>query len=759
MPAERTFHFHIQGIVQGVGFRPWVYRMAQQAGIRGWVKNTVDGVHILANFPDVAAARRFLQQLVDHPPPQAVITAAEVEEVPHVPLSDFQIVHSEASADADLWLTPDFALCDECRNDLHDPTNRRFQYPFTTCTACGPRYSIITALPYDRPHTTMAPFDMCPECRREYDDPLDRRYYSQTNSCPRCPIPLAYWTPRGVEENFTELGRVVAAWRAGRIVAVKGIGGYLLTCDATNEEAVQRLRRRKRRPTKPLAVMFPSLETAAQEVEIPEAAARMLTGPVAPIVLLRRRQRRSELAESIAPGLGRLGVMLPYAPLFEILLRRFGRPIVATSGNISGETIVYSDAEAVDRLADVADEILMYRREIVVPQDDSVVQWADRARQRIILRRSRGWAPAYLGLAPPLPKATWLAMGALLKSAWAMAHRGRIFISQYLGDTDDWHAQQNYEAVRRHLQRLLGAAPEVVLVDAHPDYFATRRGRTLAREWGVPVVAVQHHRAHLWAVLAENRLWDASDPVLGVVWDGLGLGDDGRIWGGEFLAYQSGQVQRIAHMPYFPYLGGDRMARMPALAALAIAGPRPELQPHFSEQEWRIYSRLREGPTPLESSSIGRLFDAAAGLLLGIGRQSYEGEAAMRLEARADAYFRTHAPDWRMSYFEGSDLPANWPAYLLECLAEDRTMTDRAAARFHVSLVDVIRRTADAGGFRNIAFSGGVFQNAVLVDLLHSLMAERFQLYFHRELSPNDENIAFGQLICYLCEKSSECSG
>lgn len=752
----KTFHIHIQGIVQGVGFRPFVYKLAAEMGLSGWVNNTSDGVHIrLTTQPRTADL--FLKRVLAEKPQFAVITRYDIKEVGFEPFQEFEIVRSEDAGDTRLLVTPDFAMCPECKDELYDTSNRRYLYPFITCTNCGPRYSIIKSLPYDRPTTTMAPFQMCPACQAEYDDPLDRRYYSQTNSCPDCAVELALWQHGQFFPAGDEIGRVVQAWKEGKIVAIKGIGGYLLTCDATNASTIKRLRKLKQRPTKPFALMYPDTALLDRDLQADVTPLDELQSVSSPIVLLplkKGRENHSDVAlGEIAPGLSRIGVMLPYTPLYDLLLRRFEKPIIATSGNISGSVIIYNDEQAIKYLSKIADLILLNNREIVLAQDDSVVQYSLVHQQKIILRRSRGLAPSFLYTSSsPLPDKTILSLGAMLKSTFALLHSSNILVSQYLGNTDVLDAQENYEKTLKHLLAMFQASPEWIAVDKHPKYYTTELGRNLARQFRATLLEVQHHKAHFWALLGEHDLLMTDEKILGVIWDGTGYGDDGQIWGGEFFLYADGKMTRVAHLEYYNFILGDKMPREPRISALAISGGDTRLMPKFTEEEWRIYQKLLSQDNNLQSSSVGRLFDAAASIILNIDRQSYEGEAAILLESAAAQYFRENAPDASFSYLSGR-LPVHLPEFLVSALLKDKASNhapEYLAAKFHTSLAHYISLVARKAGAKKVGFSGGVFQNAWLVDLVYLFMAKDFELFFHKNLSPNDEAVSFGQLMAAM---------
>lgn len=757
--TQRTFHIHLQGQVQGVGFRPFVWRMAHELGLHGWVNNAADGVHVRFNAtPHMAQV--FFEKIQTEAPSLARIRGSEMCEVTAEFFDQFEIVESSVTSEPDLPLTPDFALCPACSDDLRQPGNRRHRYAFTTCTTCGPRYSIIRRLPYDRPDTAMQPFTMCPNCQREYDDVTDRRYFSQTNSCPSCGVRMALFDGEKnclAKGSEVPLQRTIEALRHGKIVAVKGIGGYLLLCDASNRTALEVLRQRKHRPSKPFALLYPSLEVLGKDTELSEAAVQELTSPVAPIVLLPLVEMPASgvAFDLVAPGLDRAGAMLPYSPLLRLLADDFGGVLVATSGNLSGSPIVFEDEMALESLTSVADFLLTNDRDILTPQDDSVMSFSYFHQQKIILRRSRGLAPSLFVEHLDLPPANVLAMGASLKSTFCRLHRRNVYVSQYLGDLESYDTQQSFRHALDHLTNVLQSTPDTVLIDAHPDYFSTQLGEELAASWGAKTARIQHHEAHFAAVLAENDLLRSPDPVLGVIWDGTGLGTDGNIWGGEFFFWKNGSLQRVSHLENFDLLLGDKMPKEPRISALSIchsAGVESEfLMTKFTVNEWSLYNRMLRNGSSLRTSSMGRLFDGVASLL-GLGDvQSFEGEAAMRLEQAALRYFRQHGLRSTEGWLDKLDEAGNLPlspliAGILRGL-RNGTSAEKLAADFHVSLIKSVQLVALRCGAKKLAFSGGVFQNGLLVDLAVELLGGEFELFFHEQLSPNDECVSFGQLI------------
>ena len=755
-----TFHIHIEGIVQGVGFRPFVFQLAKKHNLNGWVNNTNDGVHIAisANHDE---AKLFYQQLIRHPPKLATITRHELKKTASQTFTNFDIIESDSGTSPSLPLTPDFALCQDCRSEISNTNDRRNNYAFTTCTNCGPRYSIITALPYDRPNTTMAEFEQCNACGAEYNDPLNRRHFSQTNSCPQCGIEMMVNEEEIADNKITEIANYL---KEAKIIAIKGIGGFLLMGDASKKEVIEKLRERKNRPTKPFAVMYPHLAMLKADFNVSDEEEDLLMNEVSPIILLTPGSENLQIdKQAVAPGLNSIGCMIPYAPLFELLLKAFKKPVIATSGNISGSPIIYQNTEAHEELTAIADVIITNNREIVVPQDDSVIKFSDHYRQKVILRRSRGLAPTFLKLGIDLADKNILAVGAQMKSSFAFTNKGQLYISQYLGDMDNYLTQNHYEDTINHFLKVFKTQPQVIIGDKHPDYFTTSYGIGLAEKLNIPFVQVQHHEAHFYAVLTENKLLQSSDSILGVIWDGTGYGDDGEIWGGEFFLYDKGQAERVAHIPYFPFILGNKMPREPRVSALAfgsLSNNKKNLEAlmhKFSSEEWRLYQRMLAEP-PLLTSSMGRVFDAMASIILDIDKTSFEGEAAMMLEAAASAYFSNHAINVDCTYNYSTDKSLNLFADIFNLVIEDKNKgvsNSKIAAKFHLSLVNLIRQEAEKQGVKKIAFSGGVFQNSLLIDLIKTILAKDFELIFHQRLSSNDENISFGQLAYFTMHEKT----
>jgi hydrogenase maturation protein HypF len=751
-----TYHIHIQGIVQGVGFRPYVFRLAEQFILRGSVCNAADGVHIEFNA-DETVSDDFYKKLIENAPILSHITHSTLEKIDNQFFEDFKIIHSDNGKKANLLLTPDFALCEDCRKELKNVRNHRFLYPFITCTNCGPRYSIIKKLPYDRERTTMETFKMCPTCENEYTDVRDRRYYSQTNSCAIDGVTLSH-----------PVNKIIETIKGGKIVAIKGIGGYILMCDATNEEAIKTLRERKHRPTKPFAIMYPTLEMLENDTILRGVERETLQSPQAPIVLLNVKNKPKSGIKTglIAPKLNQIGAFLPYTPLFELITEGGGKPLIATSGNTSGSPVIFQDDKAAEYLSEIADLIISNNREIVVPQDDSVIKYSFFKEKKIIIRRSRGYAPTYFfppapeggafrAQAPPSGAGGAIALGAMMKSTFSWAHEGNIYVSQYLGDLESYDTQESFEHTLNHFLQLFEDKPQYIVTDTHPDYFSTQLGERLAKGWQIPLYKMQHHKAHFNAVMAENGLLESKEPILGVIWDGTGLGDDGQIWGGEFFKYENNAFLRCYYFDYFPLILGDKMPKEPRISALSLAhdvyGAEDFLDKKFTHTEGVLYRKMLAQENVLQTSSVGRLFDGVASLLDLADKVSYEGEAAMLLEDLAMSFFKTHGLDFSESYItKGSSYYRVPTKTLIQNIVFDLKKgknKDLIAAKFHVSLVKIIQKVARNVGCKKLAFSGGVFQNSLLVDLIIHHLDSEFDLFFHQQLSPNDECISFGQLF------------
>lgn len=737
-----------------------VCQMAKEMQLDGYVKNGNDGVNIFFNASK-QEANLFFGKIQQAAPERSKIISSGLQKIGYQTFSGFSIkVEDDQRGDKQVLISPDTAICKECQTELHDENNRRYRYPFITCTRCGPRYSIIDRLPYERHTTSIQHFTMCKSCSREYNDLADRRFFSQTNSCDDCGIKLSLWNKASsVITNNTEevLSNVTDFIKQGEIIAVKGIGGYLLLCDANNHKAIQQLRSRKHRPSKPFAILYPDIESVDNDFDLNGREKDLLQSAESPIVLLYPIQAAfNNLAVSdIVHGVNRLGVMIPSNPLLDLIAKDFGRPLIATSANISGSPIIYKDEDALEYLFNIADHVISNSREIIIPQDDSVAQVSKYCGQQVILRRSRGYAPSFLHYKPKTNDCI-LSTGAFLKSSFTLAVNGNVFVSQFLGSGDSYESQLMYKQTLEHWLKLYTIKPEVIIADMHPGYFSHQYAIELAEKYKVELKLVQHHEAHFAAVLAENSLVNSDEPVLGVIWDGTGLGSDGNIWGGEFFKYENNEMLRCCHFDYFPSIAGDKLAREPRIAAMCASNdtwPQPDkLKEKFTDAEWHNYQLLIEN-TNLFTSSVGRIVDAVASLLDLCDKQTYEGEAAMYLQALAEDYVDTHGFVMDASYFkEGSHYYRIPSASLIQGVISDikkGKAKDYIAAKFHYSLVCLIGIVAQNIRVANICFSGGVFQNALLTDWIQKEYSGKYRLCFHKNLSPNDENISFGQLVYY----------
>ena len=747
-PAEcAALRIHVTGRVQGVGFRPFVYRLAVRHGLSGQVRNGGSRVEIevCGRSGELAA---FVQSLSREAPALARPSIEGVRAMDPFAADGFRIVESACVADAqvDAQVPPDQSLCADCRREIADPWNRRWRHPFINCTQCGPRYTVMLGLPYDRAATSLAGFAMCPACRREYDDPIDRRFHAEPIACPDCGPRLHFVdAQRVIQGDAAALAACVQALRAGAVVAVKGIGGYHLLCDARHEPAIQALRTRKARPHKPLAVMFPprghdGLDAVRAELEVDRVEASALLDPARPIVVLRRRPGGA-LPAALAPGLDEVGAFLPYSPLHELLLDDFGAPLVATSGNLSGEPVLTDADEASERLAAVADAFLHHDRPIVRPADDAVVRVI--AAQPRPLRHGRGSAPE-AGLHQP-PDRPVLALGGQSKVTLALAFGRRVVLSPHIGDLHTPRSRVVFEQVAGDLQRLYGVRAATLVIDRHRGYASA----PWARRQGVPVHTVQHHRAH-----ASALAWERPDVArwLVFVWDGVGLGDDDSLWGGEALLGTPGQWQREASWRPFRPVGGDRAAREPWRSAAALhweAGlpfQTASVDVALAQAAWRA------GIQSTTTSAIGRLFDAAAWRLLGLETCSFEAQAPMMLESLARrapvdgvAVPLPVAPDAQ------GVLRTDW-APLLDHLADERRSAEQRAADFHASLAQAAAEQAELlrgqHGFDAVGLSGGVFQNRLLVEHLAGRLERRgFTWFLPARVAANDAGLALGQVV------------
>ncbi|MCU0494892.1 MAG: carbamoyltransferase HypF [Chloroflexaceae bacterium] len=778
------WRIEVRGIVQGVGFRPFVYGLALRLGLAGFVRNDSDGVTIEAEgAPAVLTA--FVVALRHEAPPLARVESVQHQAIALHGDADFVIAHSAASAHATTLIAPDSATCADCLQELFDPADRRYRYPFINCTNCGPRLTIVAAVPYDRPNTTMAVFPMCAQCQAEYDDPLNRRFHAQPNACPMCgpQLQIVDCRMQNMEQSTicnlqSAITTVAQALRDGAIVALKGLGGYHLACDATNQGAVARLRQRKRREFKPFALMVPDLATARRLCHVSEAEAALLESPRRPIVLLERQHFTAEHAEhfkenkteessassassavsnAVAPGHTALGLMLPYTPLHHVLLRDFaatgepGQPavLVMTSGNLSDEPIAYRDDEARTRLADIADLFLSHNREILTRCDDSVARINAGGEQ--LLRRSRGYAPEPMHVKLSFPHPI-LACGGHLKNSFCLARGQHAFLSHHIGDLENLETLTSFREGIAHYQRLFDITPEVIAYDLHPEYLATKE----ALASPIPLkIGVQHHHAHIASVMVEHGL---TGEVIGIAADGTGYGTDGAIWGGEVLVASLSSFERAGQLAYVPLPGGDAAARQPwrmAAAYLhAVYGSQfLDLDLPFARSidrgAWAVLQQMimRGFNSPL-TSSMGRLFDAVAALVGLRGVAHYEGQAAIELEALAER----GAEVYPFAITPGAPFQLDMRPTLAAIVADVQrsVAVSHIAGRFHSTvaamLLNACQHVRASHGLHVVALSGGVFQNQLLLETLHErLTGDGFIVYTNRRVPPNDGGLSLGQ--------------
>ena len=746
---ERAREFVVTGRVQGVGYRPFVYNRALELGLHGTVYNGAGKVFVHAEG-DPSALEQLAHDLVHAAPPLARPELASNEPAEHAGLQGFEILASDAATEAEIHVPPDLFTCDDCLAELTEPRERRHGYPFINCTQCGPRYTIIRAMPYDRPNTSMADFPLCDACRAEYESPADRRFHAQPLACPECGPHLMFVDDSGAASDAA-LQHAIEAIEAGRIVAIKGIGGYHLVCDAADDAAVRRLRERKHRPHKPLAVMFPlrgadGLEAVRAQLRPDAVAAAALIDPARPIVLVEKRAECS-LSPMLAPGLRELGAFLPYSPLHHELLGRLGRPVVATSGNISGEPVITDNDEAQDRLAGIADAFLHHDRPIVRPADDPVIRpMAGRARA---IRMGRGTAPLERKLPRPLARPL-LATGGHMKNSIALAWGDRVVVSPHVGDLDSARSRSIFELIISNLQQLYDVKCESIACDLHPGYASTR----WAERQGLPLQRIPHHVAHASALAGEHP---EVDDWLVFAWDGVGFGMDGTLWGGEALHGRPGAWRRVASFRPFHLVGGDRAGREPWRSAAALlwaereAGAGRDLADFGlgSDEAKLAFAAWKQGLNTFETSAVGRLFDAAAALVLGRNLASFEGQGPMELEQVAAP--GAAALDLPLARDAGGVWRTDW-APLLPYLADHRIPPERRAGGFHATmaaaLVTQAQRIRAQTPFAAVGLSGGVFQNRLLTEQVCDMLAAAdIPVRLHEALPANDGGLCFGQVI------------
>ncbi len=753
-PVLSLSRISVRGVVQGVGFRPFVYQLAKRHNLYGWVCNTSEDVRIEVEG-DTRDIEGFLHSLREQAPPLAHIEDIAATAGKPAGYEDFEIRDSVAEAGKYQLVSPDIATCPDCLREIFDPSDRRYRYPFTNCTNCGPRFTIIADIPYDRPNTTMKKFTMCPDCQKEYDNPLDRRFHAQPNACPLCGPRLELLDSHGKTIGCDDvIVDTAILLRKGKTVAVKGLGGFLLACDATSEAAVNLLRDRKHRPAKPLAVMVTSLEEARQHCDINEAEADLLASPGSPIVLMKKRPD-SNIAEDVAPGLDYLGVMLPYTPLHHLLLHEAGLPLVMTSGNISEEPIARDNDEALRRLGSIADFFLIHDRDIYARYDDSVMTVTGGAPR--FVRRARGHAPYPIHL--PRTSRQVLACGAEEKNTFCLTRDNFAFVSQHIGDMENLETLEHFTDTIELYKKLFRIQPETIAYDTHPEYLSTKYALEIASTQKTNLISIQHHHAHIASCLVDNG---QDGPVIGVSLDGTGYGSDGRIWGSEFLVADCQKFTRATHLEYLPLPGGARAIKRPystAIGYLLALGidPDPTLPPFegISEEEIDIIKhQVATGlNTPL-TSSMGRLFDAVAALVGIRGIIEYEAQAAIDLETAASHETgETGRYPFKVTEVDGVNIVRLGD--LLAAIIEDlgcQTSKPVIAARFHNTvagmIVELCQTISSHTGLSEVALSGGVFQNRLLLEKsVTRLESAGFTALTHRQVPCNDGGISLGQAV------------
>lgn len=777
--AKSCYQIIIKGIVQGIGFRPFVYNLATELGLKGWVNNSAEGVTIQVELNPVEL-ELFVEKIKAEKPLQAEIYSLEIQQLNWVGYQEFIIKSSDSinNVKKSAIVLPDLSTCQKCLREIFDPQNRRYRYPFTNCTDCGPRYSIIKDLPYDRFSTTMSKFKMCIECEEEYHNPKNRRFHAQPNACQKCGPQLELWDKKG---NFLAslddaLKQSCELIREGKILAVKGLGGFHLIVDARNNEAVKTLRERKNRPHKPLAVMYPNLEQVKVDCLVSNIEKDILLSPASPIILLKKisklntinqqeflssntKNNDNFICEEVAPKNNYLGVMFPYTPLHHLLLKELNFPIIATSGNQKSEPICIDELEALTRLNSLADYFLIHNRPIFRAVDDSIVRVIDN--QIMILRRGRGYAPLpiKLDIFPREKSEKILALGGHLKNTIAIAFNQQIFSSQHIGDLDTPETRKAYKNTINNLSKIYEFKPDLIVCDAHPDYFSSQYAEELSndKKAQIPVIQVQHHLAHIFATIAEHNL---KLPLLGIAWDGTGYGLDNTIWGGEFFYISNTEIKRIASFLPFPLIGGNQAILQPKRIGLALLNlvynsfvNIPKNLPiidSYSPQQLKNFQTIidKKINTPL-TSSVGRLFDGVSSLLNIIDNITFEGQAAMELEFLVNDLNPDKIYKFNWQYKQNRCNYIYWQSIIKEIINDylGKESLSLIATKFHFTLVEIIKQISQTVDIKNIVLSGGCFQNKFLLEnTISMLRLNNFNPYWSQKIPINDGGLSVGQI-------------
>ena len=751
----KTYKVLVSGQVQGVGFRPYVYNLASELALKGTVSNNTDGVIIYISG-QTQTADKFYSRLVKNPPPVSKISWCAIREVNYQEFPDFRIIPSSKEGQVNLPLTPDFAICEDCQKEIGDNLNRRYKYAFTTCVNCGPRWSITRTFPFERSHTSIDDFPMCKSCYDEYINPSNRRFHSQTNTCTECGIAFEFTDKQGkqieTENIFQSVSKLLSE---GKIIAIKNTSGYLLCCNAEDDSVIKKLRKLKNRPNKPFAVLFPSLDCAEKDLDIKHQEVKVLKSTERPIVIISLSNYIGKIAlHEVAPGLNQLGVMLPYTGILQLLANQLDFPIIATSGNIHGSPILSNKKDVAIKLNNVADYFLHHNLEITHPQDDSVLKISKKYNIKTLFRRSRGYAPNYLDIELHT-KEKILALGADLKNSIAFYPNKHLYVGQYLGNLENFDVYNRFTNEINGFTNIFEQKPEVLLVDKHPNYQSTQHGIELTKKWNINLYNIQHHKAHFATVLGEHNLFE-DDNILGVIWDGTGYGDDGNIWGGEFFRYNSRNIERLTHFEYFNWISGDKMSKEPRLSLFSLVDESfsEVINSKFTSEELKVLSIIKKS-NKLKTSSVGRLFDAVASLLNICDFNSYEGEAAILLENLVLEYNIKNCKDY-CDGFSGDFISTKQILKGVQIDLNNGIETQQIIANFLFTLASTILSVADKNYSSKICLSGGVFQNTTLIDMLIEINQNKYKLYFNRNLAPNDENIAFGQIMYYLNCRNKE---
>lgn len=754
---KQRFQILIQGAVQGVGFRPFIYKLAEELNLKGIISNTVKGVSIDIEG-DESLLKEFVKRIKTDKPKLSHITTFEINKLEVKGFSDFKIIKSDSRGDPEAIILPDIAVCDECLAEMFDPNNRRFLYPFINCTNCGPRFSIIESLPYDRPNTSMKIFEMCDECKEEYENPLDRRFHAQPIACPRCGPQVQLLNQNGklICEKEDAISEAVQKIKEEKIIALKSLGGFQFIVNAVNDDTVKKLRERKHRDEKPLAVMFPSIEMIKDYCFVSEVEENKLLSPESPIVLLKKKSSiwhqasgiqypASSISEFIAPSNPYLGVMLPYTPLHHLIMRELGEPVIATSGNVSEEPMCIDENEAIERLSRIADYFLINNRPIIRPVDDSVVRIVED--ELMILRRARGYSPLPLSIRNATEE-DFVCVGGHLKNSVSIKKGNEIFISQHIGDLENSEAEKYFRNTISDLTEMYKVNPSYFVNDLHPEYSSTKYSSTQ----NVKTISVQHHLAHVAACFEENKL---ENKCFAVCWDGTGYGFDGSIWGGEFFIYNSEEYKHTAQFRQFRIPGGDAAVKDARRSLTGIlykifgeAIPFSKLNFAFSENDLRLFIQmLNKDFNCFKTTSVGRIFDAVSSLLNICNKSSYEGQAAMMLEFAADQKISTH---YDFNLIEKLTSIIDWQP-MFEQMFNDIAMEVKASvisAKFHNTLVEIIMELSMRIGLKDVVLTGGCFQNVFLLErTIERLIKEGFNPHWNKSVPTNDGGISYGQAV------------